>query len=39
MISTAIGGAVTHPLVADLDDDALRSQLLHLTRQFLDIPD
>ncbi len=38
MISTAIGGAVTHPLVADLDDDALRTQLLHLTRQFLDLP-
>ena len=37
MISTAIGGAVTHPLVAGLDDDALRSQLLHLTRQFLDL--
>ncbi len=39
MISTAIGGAVTHPLVADLDDDALREQLLHLTRQFLDLPE
>ncbi len=39
MISTAIGGAVTHPLVADLDDDTLRSQLLHLTRQFLALPD
>jgi AcrR family transcriptional regulator len=39
MISTAIGGAVTHPLVADLADDALRAQLLHLTRQFLDLPE
>jgi AcrR family transcriptional regulator len=39
MISTAIGGAVTHPLVADLDDDALRAQLLHLTRQFLQLPE
>jgi len=37
MISTAIGGAVTHPLVADLDDEALRSQLVRFTRQFLDI--
>ena len=37
MISTAIGGAVTHPLVADVDDDALRDQLLRLTRQFLDL--
>jgi AcrR family transcriptional regulator len=39
MISTAIGGAVTHPLVADLDDEMLRSQLVHFTRQFLDIRD
>jgi AcrR family transcriptional regulator len=39
MISTAIGGAVTHPLVADLDDDALRAQLLRFTRQFLDLPE
>ena len=30
MISTAIGGAVMHPLVADLDDESLRFQLLHL---------
>jgi AcrR family transcriptional regulator len=39
MISTAIGGAVTHPLVTGIDDDTLRGQLLHLTRQFLDLPD
>jgi AcrR family transcriptional regulator len=38
MIATAIGGAVTHPLVGDLDDETLRSQLLYLTRQFLDLP-
>lgn len=38
MISTAIGGAVTHPLVADLDDDALRSHILRLTAKFLDFP-
>ena len=37
MISTAIGGGVMHPLVADLDDDSLRFQLLHLTREFLDL--
>ncbi len=35
MISTAIGGAVTHPLVSGLDDDALRAQLVDLTRRFL----
>jgi AcrR family transcriptional regulator len=39
MLTAAIGGAVMHPLVADLDDDALRSQLLHLARRFLELPD
>ena len=38
MISAAIGGAVTHPLVADLDDETLRSQMLHFTRQLFDLP-
>jgi hypothetical protein len=28
MVSAAIGGAVTHPLVVDLDDETLRSELL-----------
>src|ERR1035437_581404 len=37
MASTSIGGAVTNPLVADLDDDTLRSHLLHLTWKFLDL--
>jgi AcrR family transcriptional regulator len=36
MVSAALGGAVVHPLVADLDDDVLRSQLLELAQQFLD---
>jgi AcrR family transcriptional regulator len=39
MLSAAIGGAVMHPLVSDLDDDTLRAQLLHLARRFLDLPD
>jgi AcrR family transcriptional regulator len=39
MLTAAIGGAVMHPLVAELDDDALRSQLLHLARRFLDLPE
>jgi AcrR family transcriptional regulator len=39
MLTAAIGGAVMHPLVADLDDETLRSQLLHLARRFLDLPD
>jgi len=38
MLSAAIGGAVMHPLVADLDDDTLRANLLELARQFLHLP-
>jgi len=38
MLTAAIGGAVMHPLVTDLDDDVLRSQLLQLARRFLDLP-
>jgi AcrR family transcriptional regulator len=39
MLTAAIGGAVMHPLAADLDDDTLRHQLLHLARRFLALPD
>lgn len=39
MLSAAIGGAVVHPLVADVDDDTLRADLLHLTRRFLRLPE
>ena len=39
MASSAIGGAVMHPLVVDLDDETLRSLLLHLTRRLLDLPE
>jgi AcrR family transcriptional regulator len=35
MVSSAIGGVVTHPLVADLDDETLRSRMLDLAREFL----
>lgn len=38
VLSGAIGVAVTHPLVADIDDDALRQQLIRLTRRILDLP-
>ena len=38
MFSAAISGAVMHPLVADLDDDTLRAQLLLLTRRLFDTP-
>jgi AcrR family transcriptional regulator len=39
MLTAAIGGAVMHPLVADLDDETLRAQLLRLARRFLDLPE
>lgn len=38
VLSGAIGVAVTHPLVADIDDDTLRQQLIRLTRRILDLP-
>jgi AcrR family transcriptional regulator len=39
MVASAIGAAVTHPLVGDLDDDTLRRELLHFSRRFLDVTD
>ena len=39
MLVAAIGGAVIHPLVADLDDDTLRANLLGIARRFLHVPD
>jgi AcrR family transcriptional regulator len=39
MLTAAIGGAVMHPLVVDLDDQTLRMQLQRLARRFLDMPD
>ena len=38
MLMAAISGAVMHPLFADLDNDTLRPELLHLARRFLDLP-
>lgn len=37
MITSAIAGAVTHPLVQDLDDATLRARLLELSRQSLSL--
>jgi AcrR family transcriptional regulator len=37
MVASAIGGAVTHPLVADLDDATLKAELLELSLRFLDL--
>jgi AcrR family transcriptional regulator len=39
MVSGAITVGVIHPLVAHLDDDALRSRLLRLTRRLIDLPE
>ena len=39
MLMAAIGCAVMHPLVVDLDDDTLRSQLLRLARRLFQVPD
>jgi AcrR family transcriptional regulator len=39
MLTAAIGGAVMHPIVAELDDETLRAQLLRLARRFLDLGD
>jgi len=38
VLSAAISGAVIHPLVADLDDATLRSELLRLTHRLFDLP-
>ena len=37
MLSSAISVAVMHPLIADVDDETLRAQLLHMTRRMLDL--
>ncbi len=38
MLTAAIGGAVMHPLVLDLDDASIRPELLRLATRFLDVP-
>jgi AcrR family transcriptional regulator len=39
VLSGAIAVGVVHPLVADIDDDALRAQLGRITRRLIDAPD
>lgn len=39
MLSGAIAVGVMHPLVSDIDDDTLRSQLLRITRRIIDVSD
>jgi AcrR family transcriptional regulator len=38
IVASAIGGAIVHPLVAGLDDDTLRRELLSVTRRLFDLP-
>jgi len=38
MLIGATSGAAIHPFLVDLDDKTLRTQLLRLTRRFLDMP-
>jgi AcrR family transcriptional regulator len=37
-LTCVVGGTVAHPVVADLDDDTLREQLLHMARRIVDLP-
>lgn len=39
ILSAALAGAVINPLVADMDDDDLRSELLLVTQRLLHVPD
>lgn len=39
MLSGAIAVAVMHPLVAGIDEDHLRAQVLHYMRRLIDLPD
>jgi AcrR family transcriptional regulator len=39
MLSSAISVAVMHPLLADLDAETLRAQLMQMSRRMLDLPD
>jgi AcrR family transcriptional regulator len=38
-LTCVVGGTVTHPLVAGLDDATLRRQLLETARRIIDLPD
>jgi AcrR family transcriptional regulator len=38
MVSAALASTAVHPLVADLDDDALRAHMVNLAREFLAVP-
>jgi AcrR family transcriptional regulator len=37
-LTCVVGGTVSHPLVAGIDDDVLREQLRHMVRRLIDLP-
>ena len=37
-LTCVVGGTVAHPLVADLDDETLRKQLIDMVRQLVNLP-
>lgn len=37
-LTCVVGGTVSHPLVAYLDDDTLRTQLVDMVRRLVDLP-
>jgi AcrR family transcriptional regulator len=37
-LTCVIGGTVSHPLVADIDDHTLRNQLMDMARRIVDLP-
>ena len=37
-LTCVVGGTVAHPLVAEVDDETLRSQMLHVVRQLVGLP-
>jgi AcrR family transcriptional regulator len=39
IVAAAIGGAIVNPLVAGLDDETLRTELLAVTRRLFELPD
>lgn len=39
IVSAAIGAAIVHPLVVDMDDDDLRVELVAVCRRLFDLPD
>jgi AcrR family transcriptional regulator len=39
IVSSALGGALMDPLIADLDDETLRNELMAVTRRLFDLED